>query len=384
MPLTIKPRQKMKNLSITKSIERSRRRRGVFVFSLALACFALSSARAVSPAPDGGYSGNNTAEGTDALFSLTTGTDNTATGFNALYSNTTGTQNTAIGSQALLNNTSAANTAIGSQALYSSMNGFNNTAIGAAALLSDTTGAANAATGISALVSNTTGSENTADGAGALSSNTTGSTNIAIGYDAGVNLTTGSNNIDIGNNGAVGEANTIRIGIKGTQTKTFIAGIYGATTSGGVAVYINSSGKLGTATSSARFKENIRDMGEASHVLLSLRPVAFRYKSDIDPGGLPQFGLVAEEVDKVDPDLVVHDADDKAYTVRYEAVNAMLLNEFLKAHRKAQEQDRQLHKQAATIAKQQKQIDALSAGLQKVNDKLELNKPEPRLAGTNQ
>ena len=286
---------------------------------------------------------------------------------------------TVLGEDALLNNTGFSNTAIGNQALFGNTTGSLNTATGAGALEDNTVGNANTANGEAALLMNSSGHNNTAVGTNALFFNTTGTNNIGVGYQAGYNLTMGSNNIDIGAMGAAGESNTIRIGTKGTQRKAFVAGIYNATTTGGVAVYINSSGQLGTVTSSARFKENIRDISSSSDVLLSLRPVAFRYKADLDPERIPQFGLVAEEVEKVDPDLVVRDSDGKPYTVRYEAVNAMLLNEFLKEHRKVERQDRQLHEQAATIARQQKDIDALKAGLQKVNDQLELNKPAPRI-----
>src|SRR5438094_735913 len=231
------------------SISRSPLRYGLFLIPLVLAAFALSpTAQAqLSPPPDGGYEGNNTAEGTDALFGLTIGTDNTAIGFNALYSNTTGNKN------------------------------------------------------------------------------------IALGNFAGSNLTTGDNNIDIGNQGVPTEANTIRIGTQATQTKTFIAGITGAGVMG-VAVKVNAAGQLGTAPSSQRFKTEIKPMDKASEAILALKPVTFLYKKELDPEGLPQFGLVAEEVEKVNPALIARDAAGKPYTVRYDAVNAMLLNEFLKDH----------------------------------------------------
>ena len=337
--------------------------------------------RAVTPAPDGGYPNNNTAEGDDALFSLTTGTGNTAVGFNALYNNI-GAGNTATGSRALINNTiGGSNTANGGSALQSNKTGGNNTATGFNALVQNTTGDDNTATGREALSLNTTGEDNTANGELALSQNTTGDNNIALGHFAGDNLTTGDNNIDIGNEGVAAEANTIRIGTQGTQRNAYIAGIYNATVAKGVAVVVDSTGHLGTKGSSERLKDAIKPMNKASEAILALKPVTFHYKKELDPEGIPQFGLVAEEVAKVDPDLVVRDSDGKPYTVRYEAVNAMLLNEFLKEHRKVVAQDRQLQTQAATIARQQKQIDALTAGLQKVNDQLELNKLAPRLVG---
>ena len=295
----------------------------------------------------------------------------------ALGANTTGAENTAFGDAALnLNTTGSANTAVGFDALLTNKTGSANTATGFGALFKNTA-TNNTATGSVALEFNTTGTANTANGAGALRANTTGGGNVALGYQAGLNLTTGSNNIDVGAGvlGVAAEANTIRIGT--TQIKTFIAGIHGATASGGAAVFINASGELGTLTSSARFKEAIKPMDKASEAILALKPVTFRYKHDLDPDGVPQFGLVAEQVEKVNPDLVARDADGKVYTVRYEAVNAMLLNEFLKEHRKVEEQ-------GATIAKQQKQIEALTTGLQKVSDQLEASKATPQIVVSNQ
>src|SRR5262249_11120669 len=201
---------------------------------------------------------------------------------------------------------------------------------------------------------------------------------------AGFN-TTGRNNIDIGNAGVADESNTIRIGTVGTQTATYIAGISGATVPGGVGVIIDSSGHLGTTTSSERYKENIQPMDKASEAILSLKPVTFRYKHELDPNGIPQFGLVAEEVEKVNPDLVARDEQGKPYMVRYEAVNAMLLNEFLKEHRIVQEREAiiaQLRaavaKQEASEAQQQKQIEALTAAVQTVSAQIELSKAAPR------
>ncbi len=317
---------------------------------LALACFALSplARAAVVGSPFNG----NTADGFDALHFLTTGILDTATGVGALSHTTTGISNTANGALALHGNI---------------------------------TGNSNTATGRLALYSNTTGSYNTANGRRALS-DTTGNTNTGLGFAAGENLT-GDNNIDIGNLGVAGEANTIRIGeptavtdIDGValqaHTATFIAGISGVAVTGAT-VQVTSDGQLGVAPSSARFKDGIKPMDKASEAILALKPVTFHYKKEIDPDRTPQFGLVAEQVEKVNPDLIVRDAKDKPYTVRYEAVNAMLLNEFLKEHRTVQEQ-------GATIAKQQKQIEALATGLQKVSDELELSKPALRTVGNNQ
>jgi hypothetical protein len=402
----------MKTLILRKSINRSPLRRGFPVIALVLACFALSPAPkafGVTPAPDGGYPGENTAEGDKALFSLPgTSTENTAIGYQALYNETTGSTNTAVGANALFSTTNGTdNTAIGVQAMYNDTFGNYSVAIGESALYANTTGGDNVATGYDALESNTTGydnvangyaaldsnsigHDNTADGFQALDSNTTGSNNIALGSSAGANLTTGINNIDIGNAGVAAESKTIRIGVQGTQGATFVAGIYGVTASGGAAVYINSSGQLGTATSSARFKRDIQSMDTASETILALRPVTFRYKPELDPTGLPQFGLVAEDVEKVNPALVVRDANGKPYSVRYEAVNAMLLNEFLKEHRTVQAQEATITQLKSTVAQQQKGMDVLAATLkeqasqiQKVSAQLELSKSTPQMAGNN-
>jgi hypothetical protein len=192
-----------------------------------------------------------------------------------------------------------------------------------------------------------------------------------LGLNAGSSLTTGNNNIDIGNIGVAAEANTIRIGDPAAQTATFIAGISGATVTGS-RVVINSSGQVGVAPSSQRFKDEIKPMDKASEAILGLNPVTFRYKKELDPNRLPQFGLVAEEVEKVNPDLVARDGQGKPYTVRYEEVNAMLLNEFLKEHRKVEQLTNEFQ---SKLAEQQKQIQQLTAGLQKVNAQLELRKP---------
>jgi hypothetical protein len=411
---------------------------GLFVVVVALTWFALSpvaQAQLPSPTPDGGYPNDNTAEGTNALFSLTTGSQNTANGsvalemntmgsantaagYQALASNTTGSGNTANGANALLNNTTADdntaagfgalqantsgtdNTANGFQALLKNTTGIENTAHGANALMSNTTASCSTANGYDSLRSNTTGGRNTATGWGALELNTTGGhntgngyealynnktggNNIALGYLAGYNLTTGSNNIDIGNKGVAAEANTIRVGTAGKQTATYIAGISGVTVASGVGVIIDTNGHLGTTTSSERFKEAIKPMDKASEAILALKPVTFRYKHELDPEGIPQFGLVAEQVEKVNPDLVARDDQGKVNTVRYEAVNAMLLNEFLKEHRTVQELKSTVAKQEAIIARQQKQIETLTAGLQKVSDQLEASKAAPQLVVNN-
>jgi hypothetical protein len=438
---------------------------------LLLSCFALSSAVwAVDPPPDGGYANGNTAEGTDALkslspvgrhgagagntalgfqtlFSLTTANHNTATGFNALRNNTAG-NNTAVGANALYNNTTGSeNTANGEGALFKNTRGFQNTAVGFQALFNNAgvdlqvpqtpvgysntavgyqalfnltlpegccesyypnagnvavgsealhrliLGSSNTAIGDRALVNIEIGDGNTAVGKAALANpNFTannGRGNIALGEAAGIDFEFGANNIYIGNRGIRSESDTIRIGTQGEHINTYVAGIYGRPI-GSVAVGVTTDGQLGTIGSSARFKQDIKPMDKASEVILSLKPVTFRYKPDIDPDHLPQFGLVAEDVAKVNPDLVARDDKGEIYTVRYDAVNAMLLNEFLKEHRKVQEQETKLAelnsrqtKQEkefqSKLAEQNKRIEALTTGLQKVSAQVEANKPAPKL-----
>jgi hypothetical protein len=374
------------------------------------------SAHALNPPPDGGYGGANTAAGTGALynlvipfrnqeggdrntalgfetlFSLTTGDDNTATGYQALFANTGG-GNTATGVQALFHNTADRNTAHGYQALFSNEIGFENTALGFQALYSHQTGIANTAVGYQALFHadgfplgntntavgyqalfhNTFGHSNTAVGSEALENNTGGLNNIAVGRLAGFSVTTASNVICIGDGGA------------DVSDSCYIGNIFGQASGDGVPVFVNSNNKLGTSTSSKRFKEKIEPMGKRSEELFSLRPVAFRYKHEIDPTGRSQFGLVAEDVEKVNPDLVVRDKEGKPYTVRYDQVNTMLLNEFLKEHRRNEEQQATIAELKSTVAQQQrafqsklaeqeKQIEAVAAGLQKVSMQLELEK----------
>jgi endosialidase-like protein len=326
--------------------------------------------------------GQNTAIGTQALASNTTGTNNTASGFQALLSNTTANYNTALGSGALQYNTSDHNTAAGYGALYNNTTGDNNTASGFGALEENTTGRFNTATGADALSGqstnttgsfntadgglalegDTTGSNNTASGAWALYENTTGSGNTAVGYQAlylnvsgsgntalgagtsggaGYNIT-GSNNIDIGNDGISNpsESGVIRIGESPNQVAFYVAGVNGVSVAAGVPVLINSSGQLGTVLSSRRYKEDIQDMGEASSDLLRLRPVTFRYKKPYEDGSKPlDYGLIAEEVAEVYPDLVVRGKDGQIETVQYQKLTPMLLNEVQKQNQHAQQQD---------------------------------------------
>jgi uncharacterized coiled-coil protein SlyX len=245
--------------------------------------------------------------------------------------------------------------------------------MGSQALYSNATGLSNTATGYQALFSNATGGSNTANGVQALY-RATGGGNIALGFQAGVNLTTGSNNIDIGNAGVAAESGKIRIGKQGTHNGTFIAGISGVAGTG-PHVVVSANGKLGVAASSARFKKAIKPMDHASQAIHRLEPVTFRYNEELDPNGIPQFGLIAEDVEKVNPDLVVRDEDGKLMTVRYEAVNAMLLNEFLKEHRNVAEQQSTIAELRTTVAQQQKQIEALAATVRKVSERVELSAP---------
>jgi len=429
-----------------------------FLTAVVIVCLvSVQNAQAVSPPPDGGYPGQNTAEGQNALLNLNVnnGTNNTAVGWLALRTNVDGDFNTAIGSAALATNTGDGNTAIGGAALFSNTTGdynmaagllalFHNTAgvyntalgastlqsnhqgisntaagyqalyvndssgtglgsynsaFGAFALANNSNGEANCAFGTGAMEFNSSGLDNVAVGTDSLSSNTigvgntaigtdalessTGSDNLALGAFAGINQTTGSANVYIGAHMA---------GVAGESNACYIASIFGQTSATGIPVLINSDNKLGTTTSSKRFKEKISPMERASGMLYALKPVTFRYKKEIDPSSTLQFGLVAEEVEKVNPDLVVRDKEGKPYSVRYDQVNAMLLNEFLKAHCKIEEQEATIAqlkagaaKQEAINAEQRKGMEVLTAmvkqqaaQIQKVSAQLELNKPAPQ------
>jgi hypothetical protein len=273
-----------------------------------------------------------------------------------------GTSNTFLGLNAgNFTMTGDGNTAVGASALFSNTTGFQNTAIGVRALQETTMGDNNTAVGDQALLGNTQGNANTAIGENALYSNTTGNFNIALGTIAGF-YTTGSNNICIGNTGVTAESGTIRIGTAGTQTATFLAGITGAAVTG-VPVLVSSSGQLGVASSSRSVKEDIREIAGESDGLMKLRPVAFRYKPQIDPTGLAQYGLIAEEVAGVYPDLVTYDRDGQPETVRYHLVNALLLNE-------AQKQHRTLEVQEITIEQQKAEIEGLNARLSRLEARL--------------
>jgi Chaperone of endosialidase len=311
---------------------------------ITLVCMGLlPQAQAVTPAPDGGYPGGNTAEGASALLSLTTGGYNTGNGWNSLHTLTSGSFNTGIGAATLFANT-----------------GDQNTATGAAALLGNTTGFANTANGDLALFNNTSGNVNTAMGAGALYYNTTGFANTALGADAGLNVTTADGVICIGHSGA------------DVSNTTWIGNVYGVTTQNGTTapVIVSADGQLGTMPSSERFKKDIATMEKASETILSLRPVTFHYKSDAKE--TPQFGLIAEEVAKVNPALVLPDKEGKPYSVRYDQVNAMLLNEFLKEHRRVQELTKNFQ---ATIAQLTARLDEQASQIQKVSAQLAAASP---------
>src|SRR6476659_5260142 len=417
------------------------------------ACFAFSpAAHAVSPAPDGGYPGGNTAEGQNALFSLTSGGFNTAVGFLSLRSNAAGQLNTAIGAGTLLANTADENTATGAAALLSNTTGSDNTAHGAFALFSNTTGGFNTANGDSALSSNTVGVQNTAMGISALTSNTGGLRNTGNGAYALANNITGNDNTAIGMfalfSNTIGDTNTATgsqalysnstgifntangfVALTGNTTgdgntalgysalngstngfantalgafagsgvttadyviciganvaganvsnTTWIGNVYGVTTQSGTTapVVISDDGQLGTAASSERFKKDIAAMEKASEAIMSLRPVTFHYKTDTK--GTPQFGLIAEEVAKVNPALVLPDKEGKPYTVRYDQVNAMLLNEFLKEHCKVEEQqvriielDSRAAEQEALVARLQQSFESKLTEQEKKIDEL--------------
>jgi len=328
----------------------------LFILLLTVWFASLQNAHAVSPPPDGCYPQYTTAEGCDALHSLTTGAGNTAIGWRSLFFNTDASFNTAIGAGALILN-----------------NGDSNTATGAAALLSNTTGTANAAFGVGALAKNMTGSNNIAVGVDALFNQSTNNNNIGIGSSALYFSTTGGGNIAIGEEAGLlvnTAGDTICIGATGADVSgtCFIGSIRGVTTinNNAVPVVIDSSGQLGTVSCSRRYKKDIKSIGEASEAVLALKPVTFHYKSDRT--NRPEYGLIAEDVAQINPNLVVRDKNGEIYTVRYDAVNAMLLNEFLKEHKTVEQQGQ-------TIARLEKQLEGVTATLQKVSAQLATASP---------
>ena len=448
------PEENVNNTPVKRRISCLLLRTRFLLIATALASLdLLSLVHAVSPPPDGGYANFTTAEGQNALSSLTTGAANTAVGafslenvaigsFNTsvgagtlLFNN--GDSNTAVGASALENNTTSGNTAVGSNALFGNTTGGTlgitnnlavgpNVAVGEEALENNTIASGNTAVGYQALGSNTSGLNNTdlgistavgfqalahasgpdaalndafgyqalfnltggannvAIGANALRNLTSGNVNLAVGSPAGINLTSGEFNIFIGSDAGSGvttASNVICIGAAGNNVSgsCFIDHIFNGTSSGGVGVFVNSNGRLGTATSSKRFKEDIKPMGKASEALLALKPVAFHYKRELDRDRIPQFGLVAEDVEKVNPDLIVRDEDGKPYSVRYEQVNAMLLNEFLKEHKKVQELEMAVTLQQRSFARQQAQLEILGSRLQTISTQMEISRNAPQV-----
>jgi hypothetical protein len=385
----------MKPTTVRNPTPSSRLRRVFLLIPLMLVCFGFTSLRAVTPPPDGGYGTRNTAEGSDSLFSLTTGAWNSSFGFRALYRNATGVRNTALGYQALYNTNGPYN-----------VSGLDNVAVGANALFSNTVGNGNIAIGSYALYQNTTGSNNIAIGNHALRNfNGNGNTvvgdsfasdpdNVSVGRSPVTDCRLGvlshgvqyaainaEGDVEVGqylpNGGCLNipdlTTDTVHINAK---TAVYVRAVYGNPIAGSP-VNIDSNGQLGVATSSKRFKNQVKPMNKASEAILALKPVTFCYKPELDPKGTPQFGLIAEEVAKINPDLTTRDREGKPYTVRYDAVNAMLLNEFLKEHRKVEQQQKQIDVLAAQLEKQ-------AALIQRVSDRVELNKSAAQVVENNQ
>jgi len=364
----------------------------LLLVTFVLVCLTLSPRAQAQP---GCFPNFTTAAGCDALDSLTTGSGNSGLGWRALFSNSTGNFNTGVGGGALSLNNADSNTAVGAAALLVNTTGVENTAVGTDAMAFNDSGSENNAVGAFALFNNTTGASNNAHGRGtleanvggsqnnafgdlALTSNTSGSFNTGIGDDALFSVEDGNSNVAIGDEAGTGIVHASNVtcvgaGVTGEDVSntTWIANVFGVTTQSGTTapVIVSDTGQLGTVVSSERFKKDIATMGKSSEAVLSLRPVTFHYKTDAND--TPQFGLIAEEVAKVNPALVMPDKEGKPFTVRYDAVNAMLLNEFLKEHGKNEEQQ-------AMIARLEKQVEALTVGLQKVSAQLELSERAPQ------
>jgi len=372
----------------------------------ALACFAFSpQMRAACDSPDPGCPGANLAEGYLALQSLTTGIYNTGIGTYSLLSLTDASLDTAVGAGALFSDNGGTNTAVGAGALFSNTTGADNNAVGVFALFTNDSGFFDNAVGHGALQSNVDGSQNNALGDLALFSNTSGGTNTAVGDDAlfsvtegnsntglgdeaGNGITTGSNNTCIGAGAGVGidiGSDIIAIGTPAAGIfanfgpTCFIGGINEPTGDPGstVAVLIDSNNNLGTSASTRRVKHDIKPMDKASEVILALKPVTFKYNYDVK--NTPCFGLVAEDVAEVDRDLVVLDKEGRPKTVRYEQVNAMLLNEFLKEHKKVEEQQASISQLKGEMQTMVAQLKEQAAQIQKVSAQLEVNKPAPQV-----
>jgi trimeric autotransporter adhesin len=312
------------------------------------------------------FSGYQAGYSNIGLQGLGNGGYGTFVGYAAGYSNTNGGVNTFFGSYAGFSNTEGTyNTFSGGNAGYSNTTGNNNTFTGLDAGFSNTSGGANSFVGYYSGNSNSTGSFNTFFGAYTGYYNT-GSNNVFLGENAGGNNTTGNDDVYIANQGPSSgtESNTIRIGTQGTgggqQNATYIAGIYGSTSSSGIPVYVNSNGQLGTSTSSLRFKEQVRDMGDSTNDLMKLRPVTFFYKPQYDDGSHAlQYGLIAEEVAKVYPELVAYDNGGQPYSVRYQYLTTMLLNEAQKQYHRAQAE-------AEVITSQEQRIEELEQRLSRL------------------
>jgi hypothetical protein len=380
---------------------------------MGIVCIGLLPKTQAAPAPEtpdpGAVGGTfNTADGTNALVHVTTGVANAAFGWFSLLSNTDGSFNTGVGAGTLLlnigNQTTGEglqNTAVGAVALLNNTTGSNNTAIGAAALLNNTTGSSNTATGRDALGSNTSGNNNNATGVSALQNNN-GSFNNAFGRNALSNTTAGSGNNAFGDNAmidnvtgffntAIGDGAGFSItgsgnvcigasvfGVADENDTTRIRNIYSSAASGR-AVFVDSDDKLGTLLSTRRVKDDIKPMDKTSKAILALKPVSFRYKKEVERSGAIQFGLIAEEVAEVSPDLVILDAEGKPESVRYEAINAMLLNEFLKEHRKVEEQDKTIAELKSGMTALAATVKEQAAQIQKVSAQLEASKPAPQV-----
>jgi len=401
----------MPTLHLKQSIGRSPFRLGFLLIPLTLGCFALSpTARGVAPALPGGCPANfTTAGGCHALYDITTcigntafgshalaentdassstgigalalffnnGESNTAVGAAALLLNTTGTTNTAIGTSALLSNDSGSlNTAIGYQALLANISGLENTAVGDQALLNNT-GNFNVALGGAALITNTGGNDNTAVGGGALN-DTTGSDNTALGFQAGILATNGDGNVYIG----AGMS-----GVAGESNQTYIRNINTTSVSGAGTdtVTVNlSTGLLGHVSSSRRYKDDIKAMDNASQTLFALKPVTFRYKKEIDQSQTLDYGLIAEEVAKVDSNLAIRDKNGQIESVRYSAINAMLLNEFLKEHKAFLEEQRKVRRLEAALEGVSRRLKEQETKIEKVSAEIEISKPAAQVVRNN-